>query len=95
MKLAYQYIDLAEAGIHYFQTYYQNLLLVAVSVAMIGWMFSLYQQLYIYDTTASQLQQYSTKSIINILGLIALTVLFAYGILIEQIDQQMSTGVRG
>lgn len=79
MKLAYDYIDLAEAGIHYFQTYYQNLLLIAVSVAMIGWMFSLYQQLYTDSSTANQLQQYSTKSLFNTLGLIALIALFAYG----------------
>lgn len=73
-------MDLAEDGIHYFQTYYQMLLLVAVSLAMIGWMFSLYQQLDIDNSDPKATQAISTKSILNSVGLIALLVLFIYGI---------------
>lgn len=38
-------MELALEGITHFQTYYQNVLLLAVSASMIGWMFFLYQQL--------------------------------------------------
>lgn len=43
--MSHHYIDLTLEGIKYFQTYYQTVLLLAVSVSMIGWMFFLYQQL--------------------------------------------------
>ncbi|XP_031622436.1 GPI ethanolamine phosphate transferase 1 isoform X2 [Contarinia nasturtii] len=77
IKLSYHYIDLALDGIHYFQTYYQNLLLLTVSIAMIGWMFSLYQQLDM-DSSDDQNRKNSVKSHLNIIGLIALIGLFAY-----------------
>lgn len=77
-------MDLALDGIHYFQTYYQNLLLLAVSISMVGWMFSLYQQLDIDPVTTNQKPQlHSSKSFLqkntNTLGLIALIALFVYG----------------
>lgn len=77
-------MDLALGGIYYFQTYYQNLLLLAVSIAMIGWMFSLYQQLEMDSITPNQKQgYYSSKSFLqkkaNTLGLIALILLFTHG----------------
>ncbi|XP_055319471.1 GPI ethanolamine phosphate transferase 1 [Sitodiplosis mosellana] len=83
IKLAYDYIDLALGGIYYFQTYYQNLLLLAVSIAMIGWMFSLYQQLDMDRAAQNQKPGYhSSKSFlqtnVNTLGLIALIALFVY-----------------
>lgn len=73
-------MDLAEDGIYYFQTYYQILLLIAVSLAMVGWMFSLYQQLDIDKSDSKAIQDISTKSLLNSLALIALLVLFIYGI---------------
>lgn len=77
-------MDLALGGIYYFQTYYQNLLLLAVSIAMIGWMFSLYQQLEMDPITPNPKPGYhSSKSFLqtnaNTLGLIALILLFTYG----------------
>lgn len=72
-------MDLANDGIHYFQNYYQNLLLFAVSISMIGWMISMYQQL--DDSYNDDKQQHFTvKRALNVLGLIALIALFAYGI---------------
>lgn len=75
-------MDLALKGINYFQTYYQNLLLFTVSIAMIGWMFSLYQQLNINNNTDSNETQSSTKSSKSTVNWIIVTViilLFAYG----------------
>lgn len=71
-------MDLALGGINYFQTYYQNLLLISVAVSMIGWMFSLYQQLNI-DSTEKQEQIYTTKSAAKSVGIIVLIVIFIYG----------------
>lgn len=79
IKLSYHYIDLALDGIYYFQTYYQNLLLLTVSIAMIGWMFSLYQQLDMDVSIPDRTPNYSFKSHLNTFGLIALIALFAYG----------------
>lgn len=75
-------MDLALKGINYFQTYYQNLLLFTVSIAMIGWMFSLYQQLNISNNTDSNETQSNTKSSKSTVNWIVVTViilLFAYG----------------
>lgn len=83
IKLGYHYMDLALKGINYFQTYYQNLLLFTVSMAMIGWMFSLYQQLNISHNTDSNETQpnksKSSKSTVNWIVVTAIILLFAYG----------------
>lgn len=71
-------MDLANDGIHYFQNYYQNLLLFAVSISMIGWMLSMYQQL--DDSYNDDKQQHFTvNKVLYVLGLIAFIALFAYG----------------
>lgn len=71
-------MDLANDGIHYFQNYYQNLLLFAVSISMIGWMISMYQQL--DDSYNDDKQQHFTvNKVLYVLGLIAFIGLFAYG----------------
>lgn len=74
-------MDLALKGINYFQTYYQNLLLFAVSVSMIGWIFFLYQQLDIdiVDPTADQKSKTSKKSAWNWAIVCLLIVLFIVG----------------
>lgn len=73
-------MDLAKDGIHYFQNYHQNLMLFAVSISMIGWMLSMYQQLDdSCDVNKSQ-QHLTVKKVLYVLGMIALLALFAYGI---------------
>lgn len=71
-------MDLAKYGIQYFQNYYQNLMLFAVSISMIGWMLSMYQQL---DDSCNDnaLQHFTVKKMVYVLGIIALIALFAYG----------------
>lgn len=72
-------MDLAEGGIHYFQTYYQNFLLAAVSIAMIGWMFSMYQQLENDSSESNQKQDFTINSLRKTFSLIAAIGLFSYG----------------
>lgn len=75
-------MDLANDGIHYFQNYYQNLLLFAVSISMIGWMLSMYQQL--DDSYNDDKQQHFTvNKVLYVLGLIGFIALFAYGMRIS------------
>lgn len=77
--MAYKYMDLAKGGIHYFQNYHQNLMLFAVSVSMIGWMLSMYQQLDDSCNDNESQQHFTVKKILYELGMIALIALFAYG----------------
>lgn len=74
-------MNLALEGITYFQTYYQNLLLFAVSISMIGWIFFLYQQLNIdIASPATDQKTYnSKKSIRNYVVVSAVISLFVYG----------------
>lgn len=70
-------MDVALGGIYYFQTYYQNLLLIAVSLSMIGWMFYLHQQLHA-DPTDDETVHWK-KPFVNLAGLIFFIILFIYG----------------
>lgn len=78
IQLAYHYMDLSLGGIHYFQTYYQNLLLLAVSIAMIGWMFALYQQIDIVPSDSRSAPMYRVKSLRNALVIIGLICCFVF-----------------
>lgn len=72
-------MDLARDGIHYFQNYYQNLMLFAVSISMIGWMLSMYQQLDDSCNENKSQQHFTVKKILYVIGIIGLIALFAYG----------------
>lgn len=71
-------MDLANDGIHYFQNYYQNLLLFAVSISMVGWMISMYQQLE-DSNNDNKSQDFTVKKALYVLGISAFIALFAYG----------------
>lgn len=79
IELADRYMDLTLDGIHYFQNYYQNLLLFAVSASMIGWMLSMYQQ--VDDDSCNAVkspQQFTVQKLFKVLGIISVILLFAY-----------------
>lgn len=75
-------MELALDGIRYFQTYHQNLLLLAVSLAMIGWIFFLYQQLNVNGVNTPQHKTEKEKNAKSFLyACVAFVVLslFIYG----------------
>lgn len=69
---------LALDGIQYFQSYYQNILLLAVSASMIGWIFYLYQQLE-FNVKNEQIRKRSSKSVIVFVVAFTLVLSFIYG----------------
>lgn len=80
IDLCYHYIELALNGIKHFQTYYQNMLLVAVSGSMIGWIFFLYQQLAIDELDDIHNQpKVKTKTIFCVITIVAMISAFIYG----------------
>lgn len=82
MDLYKHYMELALDGIRYFQTYHQNLLLFAVTLAMIGWIFFLYQQLNVNGVNSTEQKTRNDKNTTHFLyGCIAFVVfsLFIYG----------------
>lgn len=88
-----EFIELSLKGIDYFQTYYEKLLLFAVAVGMIGWIFFLYQKLDIdvTDDTYQKLNQ-NQQSRSKWIGLLAVIFgLLTVFVFIQKIDIQ--TGI--
>lgn len=72
-------MSLSLDGIKYFQTYYQNLLLLAVSASMVGWIFYLYQQLGIETQNVKNEPKRSSSVVIGFVLAFTLVSAFIYG----------------
>lgn len=80
IRFCEHFIELSIDGIEYFRAYYEKIMLLAVGLGLIGWIFWLYQQLNVEsnETKASRKAQENQKWFLFILGSLLLLSLFVY-----------------